>query len=49
VIEVAGSVPSPELRDAVLELVRRGTTGIAQEVRIEDRILVNPRRARSIA
>jgi len=48
-IDVAGSVPSPELRDAALELVRRETSRSAQEVRIEDRILINPAMARSIA
>ena len=42
-------VVDPELRDLALQLVRRETAGIAQESRIEDRILLNPRVARYVA
>ena len=45
-IDLAGSVPTPQMRSAAIELVRRTTSGIPQEVHIEDRMLVNPRMAR---
>jgi hypothetical protein len=48
-IDVAGSVPTPEMRDAAIQLVRRETAGIAQELHIDDRILVNPRMTRRAA
>ena len=44
VVDVAGYVPTPEVRDAAIQLVRRETAGLDQPIRIEDRILVNARR-----
>jgi hypothetical protein len=48
-IELAGTLPTPEMRDAAIELVRRETSGVAQELRIEDRMTVNRRVARRVA
>jgi hypothetical protein len=48
-IDIAGAVPTPEMRAAAIQLVKRETSGIPQEVHIEDRILVNPRMARYAA
>ena len=44
VIEVSGDVPSPELRETVLRLVRQEASRVRSEVRIEDRISVLPPR-----
>lgn len=48
-VDIAGSVPSPELRRAALDIVRRETAGIGREVRIEDRMIVNHAIARHAA
>jgi hypothetical protein len=48
-VDIAGSVPSPELRRAALDIVRRETAGIGREVRIEDRMIVNQMVARHAA
>jgi hypothetical protein len=44
VVDVAGYVPTLEVRDAAIQLVRRETAGLDQPIRIEDRMLVNARR-----
>jgi hypothetical protein len=43
-VDVAGPVASPELRDTVLRIVRRETAGTGREVQIEDRMVVTPKR-----
>jgi hypothetical protein len=48
VIDIAGFVATPAMRDAVIQFVRRETLGGSQELHIEDRILVNPRMARRL-
>lgn len=48
-VDVAGSVPSPELRRAALELVTRQAGGIGREIRIEDRMAVDPAFAKHAA
>jgi hypothetical protein len=48
-VDIAGSVPSPELRGAALQIVKRQTAGLRREVRIEDRMIVNPAVARHAA
>jgi hypothetical protein len=42
VVDVAGPVASPALRDTVLRIVSRETAGIGREARIDDRMVVNP-------
>jgi len=39
-IQVTGQVPTREVKDAALDLVRREATGIRPDVRVEDRISV---------
>jgi hypothetical protein len=48
-IDVAGTVPSPELRDHALRLVERVAAEAGREVLIEDRLLVSPTMARHAA
>jgi hypothetical protein len=43
-VDVAGPVASPELRDTVLRIVHRETAGMGREVQIEDRMVVKPKR-----
>lgn len=42
VIELSGDVPSPELREAVLRLVRKEASRMRSDVRIDDHITVLP-------
>ncbi len=49
VVEVAGPVASPGLRDRVLRIVSRATAGIGREARIDDRMVLNPMRTRRVA
>ena len=49
VVEVAGPVASPGIRDRVLRIVSRATAGIGREARIEDRMVLNPMRTRRVA
>jgi len=49
IVDIAGPVPSLELRDLVLRIVKRETAGIGREVRIEDRMVVHPLVARHAA
>jgi hypothetical protein len=49
VVDLAGSAPSPGLRDAVLQVVRREADRISNPLRVEDRIAVNPRTGRYAA
>jgi hypothetical protein len=44
VLEVTGEVPSPEMRDLVLRIVRDEACRIRPDVRIEDRLSVRPAR-----
>jgi hypothetical protein len=48
IVEVHGDVPTAELRDAVLRVVKREATQLRPDVEVEDKLLiVPPRRARS--
>jgi hypothetical protein len=49
VITLAGTVPTRALRDAVLQLVNREAASLADNYRIEDRLLVDPRVSRRAA
>jgi len=43
VIDLAGYVRTTEMRDAAIQIVRKETAGLERPMRIDDRILVNPR------
>jgi hypothetical protein len=49
VIEVAGEVPSPEVRDLVMRKVRQEAQSIGQDIEIEDKLMVMPSVARPSA
>lgn len=48
-IEVVGQIPSPEMGESVLRIVRDEALRIRHDVRIEDRLTVNPTMARAAA
>jgi hypothetical protein len=48
-IEVSGDVPTPELRDTVLRVVRREALQYRPDVEIEDKLLIVPARTARVA
>ena len=42
VIKLTGTVPSPWIREAALELIRREAAALMSDTRIEDRLVVDP-------
>jgi hypothetical protein len=42
VIRVTGTVPSPWIREAALEVIRREAASLMSDTRIEDRLVVDP-------
>jgi len=48
-IEVAGHVPSEELRDAAINLVEREASQLGSEVRVESKIGIEPAMTRRSA
>lgn len=49
VVEIIGTVPTPELRDAVVRLVRRELSQCRPDARTEDRVVVDPLMAKHVA
>jgi hypothetical protein len=47
VVEVSGAVPSPELRDTAIQLIKREMAG--SPARIEDLVVVDPRKFERVA
>ena len=46
VVEVAGTVPTPELRDTAIRLIERELSRIRPDARTEDRVVIDPHFAR---
>jgi hypothetical protein len=42
VIKLTGTVPSPWMREAALEVIRREAAALMSETRLEDRLVVDP-------
>jgi len=47
IVELRGQVPSPEIKDAVLSLVRREAARVRPDVRVDDEVAVVPSMARA--
>jgi hypothetical protein len=43
-VEISGAVPTGQHRDAAFQLVRRETSGLAQDLHLENHVVVDPRR-----
>jgi hypothetical protein len=46
VVEIAGTVPTPELRDTAIRLIERELSRIRPDTRTEDRVVIDPHVAR---
>lgn len=46
VVEIAGTVPTPELRDTAIRLIERELARIRPDARTEDRVVIDPHVAR---
>lgn len=49
VVTITGTVPTPELREAAIQLVKRELSGPGSSARTEDRIVVDPTMVKRVA
>jgi hypothetical protein len=42
VVEIAGTVPTPEVRDTAIRLIERELSRIRPDARTEDRVVIDP-------
>jgi len=49
VVKITGTVPTPELREAAIQLVKRELSGPGSSARTEDRIVVEPLMVKRVA